>query len=422
MVAAQAEDKTILVIGGGVTGITTALEAAETGHKVTILEKYPYLGGRVARMNKYFPKLCPPTCGLEINFRRIKQNPNITVYTQAEVKEVSGEPGNYDVKVTLNPRFVNSNCTGCNKCVEVCPVDRPNDFNYGFDQNKAIYISHTMSYPAKYVIDGEVCEGTSCAKCVEACQYDAIDLEMQPQVIDLKAASIVVATGWEPYDASKLDNLGYGQYENVITNVIMERIASFNGPTQGKILRPSDGKEVQNIAFVQCAGSRDENHLPYCSAVCCMASLKQATYVREANPDADITIFYIDLRTPGRYEKFLQKIQEDEKIAFNKGKVAKVYEDPETKDLIVEAEDVMSGVKTSATVEMVVLATGMMPSTAINKLPLEIAYDENGFVAPDLTRKGIYGAGCAKRPLDVAKSIQDATGTALKSIQDVVRR
>ncbi len=421
MVAEKADDKTILVIGGGFSGITTALEAAEAGYNVTIVEQSPFLGGRVARLNKYFPKLCPPTCGLEINFRRIKQNPNINVLTLAEVQDVSGDPGAYQVKVKVNPRYVNDNCTLCGECVDACPAEMSNVFNYDMDKCKAIHISNTMAFPSKYVINASAMTDDAFAKVKEACKYDAVDPDMKEETIDISAASIVVATGWRPYDASKIDNLGFGICDNVVTNVMMERMANHEGPTQGKIVRPSDGKEAQKIAFVQCAGSRDDNHLPYCSAICCMASLKQATYVREANPDADITIFYIDLRAPGRYEKFLQKVQADEKVTFNKGKAAKITEDPGTKDLLIEAEDVMTGKKSTATADLVVLATGMEPSAAAQKIP-GVDFDDNGFVVYDLNRTGIHATGCAKRPLDVAKCAQDASGVALKSILDVVRR
>ena len=408
----------ILVIGGGMSGITAAVEAAEVGYEVFLIEKNPYLGGRVTMANQYFPKLCSPYCGLEINFKRIKANPRIKSFTQAEVENISGAEGDYNVTVKLTPRLVNDNCTACAKCVEVCPVERPNDFNYGLDKTKAIYLPHSMAFPMNYVIDSEVCLGSECSKCVSACQYNAIDLGMSTQTLDMKVGAVVVATGWKPYDATKLDNLGFGKYPNVITNVMMERLADDNGPTHGKIVRPSDGKEVKTIAFVQCAGSRDENHLPYCSAVCCLGSLKQVTYVKEKNPDTKVLAFYIDIRAPGYLEDFYRRVQGYENLSLIKGKVAKISEDPQTKDLTVEAEDVSQGNKVSEPVDMVVLATGLVPSTADTKIPVEITYDDYGFIASQLP--GIYAAGCSKRPADVANSVMDATGAALKAIQSVV--
>ncbi|RPJ11394.1 MAG: CoB--CoM heterodisulfide reductase iron-sulfur subunit A family protein, partial [Desulfobacteraceae bacterium] len=213
------------------------------------------------------------------------------------------------------------------------------------------------------------------------------------------------------------------KHPNVITNMILERYASPNGPTKGKIIRPSDGKAPESVAFVQCAGSRDENHLPYCSYICCMASLKHATYIREQYPDAKIYIFYIDLRTPGlRYEKFYNKIKADDKVFFIKGKVAEVSEDPATKNITVVAENAVTGEKIRQTVEMAVLATGMQPTAAISKPPAELNYNPYGFIINDFNKGGMFAAGCANKPADVVSSNQNATGMALKAIQTLVRR
>ena len=410
----------VLIIGGGISGLTTAVETAEAGYSATILENTPYLGGRVSRMHKYFPKLCPPACGLEINYRRIKFNPDVSYYTLANVENISGQPGSYEVTVKLAPRYINDKCTACNACTEACPIEVPNDFNAGLDKRKAAYIPNGQAFPVQYVIDEAACKKGDCKKCEEACKYDAIDLNMQPETLKIKAGSIVLATGWKPYDAKKIDNLGFGTNPNIITNAIMERLASGNGPTQGKITRPSDGKEAKRVAFVQCAGSRDENHLAFCSAVCCMASLKQATYIREQYPDSEVQIFYIDIRTPGTaYERFLNTVKEDEKVKLIKGKVAKVYADASSGDIIVEAEDILAGSKIKVPVDLCVLATGMQPMISDLKLPSDIKINENGFAVIGKDQQGIYAVGCAKDPVDVAKSVQGATGAALKAIQTV---
>ena len=416
------QETNILVIGGGISGLTTATEAAEAGYTVTILEKEPFLGGRVSRMNKYFPKLCPPACGLEINYRRVKLNDRISVYSLAEVENVSGQAGSYEVNVKLNPRYVNDKCTGCNACTEACPVEVPNDFNAGMDKRKAAYVRSEQSFPFQYVIDKAACKGDCGIKCRDACKYDAIDLDMKAEILKIKAGSIALATGWKPYDAKKIDNLGFGTNPNIITNVMMERIASGNGPTQGKITRPSDGKEVKKIAFVQCAGSRDENHLAFCSSVCCLATLKQITYVKEQYPDAEAYMFYIDIRTPGTaYERFFNSVKDYTNVKLIKGKVAKVEADPATGDVIVVAEDIFAGGKIKVQVDMCVLATGMQPTVSEMKLPSDIKINENGFAVIGKDQKGIYAVGCAKDPVDVAKSVQGATGAALKAIQTVGR-
>lgn len=408
----------ILVIGGGFSGLTAAIEAAETGAEVIIVEKNPYLGGRVAQLNKYFPKICPPMCGLEINFRRIKLNPLVTFHTMAQVESISGTPGDYTVNIKIAPRYVNENCTACNACAEVCPAERVNDFNFGLNKTKAIYLPFEQAFPLRYVVDRAACPKDCPAPCVQACKYNAIDLNMQPETVELKVNSIIIATGWKPYDATKIDNLNFGKVKNVITNMMLERLAAKNGPTAGQILRPSDGKPVEKVAFVQCAGSRDENHLPFCSYVCCLASLKHTLYIKEQNPDAEVFIYYIDIRTPGRYEKFFNQVKEQTGVNLIKGKVAGIEQDPESDDVIVIAEDMLNGEKIRQKVDMVVLATGMQPEGFDIKLP-GLKYAVEGFV---IDTDGVYSAGCAKAPMDVAGCSKDATSAALKAIQIGVRR
>ncbi|HKI49554.1 MAG TPA: heterodisulfide reductase subunit A, partial [Desulfobacteria bacterium] len=256
----------------------------------------------------------------------------------------------------------------------------------------------------------------------EACEYGAVELDMAESTFDLNVGAVVWAAGWNPYEAEKIDYYGFGEYPNVITNVMMERMASPNGPTQGKIIRPSDGKEVKNIAFIQCAGSRDENHLPYCSGICCLASMKQATYVRERHPDCDISIFFIDIRALDRLEDFYTKVQEDEKIEFIKSKIANISEDEATGNLLLEGENTRTGEQLRMTFDMAVLATGMVPNKIDMAGAPDVAADEYGFVVNDPEKTGIYGAGCVRRPTDVASCVQDATSSALKAIQSIARR
>jgi quinone-modifying oxidoreductase, subunit QmoA len=418
----NAENRKILVIGGGMSGLAAALEAAEAGSEVIITEKAPYLGGRVAQLHRYFPKLCPPTCGLEINFRRIRENPNIRFFTMAEVSQISGTAGNFEVTVQVAPRYVNDRCVACDACAQACTAWRVNDFNYGLDKTKAAYIPFDFAFPQKYVLDAAVCSGDCGRKCLEACKYEAIELDMLPQTLKFQVGAIILASGWELYDATKMDNLGFGQVANVITNMQMERLAASNGPTGGLILRPSDQKAPKKVAFVQCAGSRDENHLPYCSYICCMASLKQATYLREKDPETEAHIFYIDIRTPGRYEQFFWKVRDDEKVHLIRGKVAKITQAPGTDDVVVVAENTATGDKQSQTFDMVVLAAGMVPSTKSSPCPLPISYTPDGFIIEELLPPGVYAVGTLKGPLDVTKSVQDGTGAALKSLIALGRR
>ncbi len=407
----------ILVIGGGISGLTAAIEASEAGCEAVVVEKGAFLGGRVARTNQYFPKLCPPTCGLEINLRRIKTNPRIQCMTLAEVETITGEPGKFKATIRRNPRYVNEKCTACGDCVDACPVERPDDFNLGLTSTKAVYLPYEMAYPMRFVIDDSVCPGEECGKCVSACTYEAIELDQKPEIVEVDVQAVIWATGWDPPDATQFEEYGFGRHADVITNVMMERYAAPNGPTGGKILRPSDGNEIESVAFVQCAGSRDENYYKHCSGVCCMASLKQTRYIRERYPDAEIFIFYIDIRAPGRLEDFFAATKEDERLTLIKGKVAKVTEDASGK-LEVEAEDTLSGEKVTRQVDLVVLATGMIPVGAGGtEVEGGLVSDEHGFLLGEQEQAGLFAAGCAKRPVDVATSVRDATGVAMKALQ-----
>ena len=266
-----------------------------------------------------------------------------------------------------------------------------------------------------YVInkEGLSAEGAEAVKA--ACKYNAVDLDMAVQTVTVKVDSIVWATGWVPYEPTKMDNLKYAQSNAIVTNMEVERMAAPNGPTNGAILRPGDNKEIESIAFVQCAGSRDENHLEYCSYVCCVATLKQMTYVRERYPDAKIYVFYIDLRSPGKYEKFRDKLMDDENATFIKGKVAEIVPEADGSVTVV-AENAVTADKVHQKVDMAVLATGMQPSLAVDGTPVDLNMDSSGFVIQDV-EKGMMSAGCAKKAADVVTSTQSSTAAALKAIQ-----
>jgi quinone-modifying oxidoreductase, subunit QmoA len=405
----------ILVIGGGMSGITAAVEAAETGSQVYLVEKSPYLGGRVAQMTRYFPKMCPPFCGLEINFRRIKQNPNIKVFTQAEVTAVRAEGGQYEATITVAPQYLKDHFSTCTDCVSACTVERPNDFNFGMDQTKGVYLPHPAAYPFKYTLDPAAFDDEAQEAFLKACPEGTVDFAAEPTTETVKVGGIVVATGWKPYDATKLENLAFGREPNVITNMMMERLANLEGPTKGQILRPSDNTAPKHVVFAQCAGSRDENHLPYCSGVCCLGTLKQVRYVLDNLPETTVDVFYIDIRSPGRYEKMYEQLQDNERVNFVKGKVAKVTSGPEAGTVTVVAEDIEGGRKVEKTADLLVLATGLVPEIKDSPLPFAIATDPYGFVLPDGQTPGVTGAGCAKKPVAVAECVRDATGAALRA-------
>jgi quinone-modifying oxidoreductase subunit QmoA len=361
--------------------------------------------------------MCPPTCGFEINVRRIRRNPRITVHTLATVEDISGVAGKFKARIKIRPRYVTGERSLDDSFTEPLTSERPNDFNLGMDKTKALYLPHDQAWPHTYVLDKDALDDADAGALMEACPEGSIDLDMQEEEIEVKVGAVIVATGWRPYDGTKLTTLGFGQFPNVINNVMMERIASPGGPTGGEITRPSDGKPAENVAFVQCAGSRDENHLPYCSAVCCMGSLKQTRYLREKYEEAKATVYYIDIRTVGRLEKFYYDLLEDEKVTFTKGKVAEITEDPGSKNLVLSVEDTLSRENLKQEHDLVVLATGVVPNTADDKIPFDIKYDEYGFVSADTDVEGVYAAGCARHPCDVARATKESTAAALKAIQ-----
>ncbi|MDR1659605.1 MAG: FAD-dependent oxidoreductase, partial [Desulfovibrio sp.] len=288
----------ILVVGGGFAGLTSAIEAAELGHDVYIVEKSPWLGGRVAQLNKYFPKLCPPSCGLEIQFQRIRKNPRIKFFTQAELVGLSGGKGDYTAKVRLTPRGTASHNVDFSLLASALTGEADNEFDLSLSKRKALYKAMPFAFPDRYVLDARTLSKSDMARVAGAKFIEAAE---RAREIALNVGAVIVATGWKPYDVTRLTNLGAGSVKNCVSNMQLERLASPFGPTRGKIVRPSDGRVPLNVAFVQCAGSRDQNHLNYCSYICCMATLKQCLYLSEQNPNVGITVYYIDLRAPGRY-------------------------------------------------------------------------------------------------------------------------
>ncbi len=425
MTEVVATNQTILVVGGGISGMTAALEAAETGKQVVLVEKRPFVGGRVTQLYKYFPKLCFPTCGLEINQRRAKMNPNLTILTMAEVTNLEGEAGNYTATVKISPRYVNENCTGCGDCEKAVEAEFDNEFNYGLaglSKRKGAYLPHKMAHPMRYVIDPAIIGTADADKAKEACKVGAVDLDMQEEEIKFNAGAVIWATGWQPYDANKIQPYGYDRFANVITNVEFERMADPQGPTAGKIVRPSDGKEAKNVAFIQCAGSRDQNHLLHCSRICCMATLKQTHFVQEAYGDeGKSTIYYIDIRAIDRFEEFYMKVKENPNVTFTKSKVASIVENRENQSPILHGVDTEGYNRYANEHDLVVLAVGMEPSVDKGSFPVDIVVNEEGFIEPAPENGGVFAAGCSSDALDVNRAAQQATGAALRAVQVVNR-
>lgn len=417
-----ATNQTILVVGGGISGMTAALEAAECGKQVILVEKNPSVGGRISQLYKYFPKLCHPKCGLEINLRRMKANRNLRLMALTEVTHVEGEAGNYTASLKVNPRYVNDNCTACGDCAKAVETEFDDEFNYGLGKRKGAYLPFNMSFPFRYVLDPRIIGTPDADKAKEACKYNAIDLDMEEHELKINVGAIIWATGWKPYDANKIQPYGYDRIPNVITSVEFERMLDPFGPTGGKILRPSDSKEAKDVAFIQCAGSRDHNHLKHCSRICCMASLKQTTYLREQyGDDCKGTVYYIDIRATDRIDDFYQKVQEDPNITFTKSKVANITEDRESGNPVLHGVDTEGYHRYSNPHELVVLAIGMEPSVPKGDFPMEVVVNEEGFIELDEANGAFFAAGCSSDALDVNRAVQSATASALRAIQVVNR-
>ena len=403
----------LLVIGAGIAGVTAALEAAETGSEVVLVEREPAIGGRVLRINNYFPKLCPPSCGMEINTRRLERNPRIRVLTSSQVTAAEKTDGGWSVTITTDPAYVTDACTACGDCEDECETMVPDPHNLELSKIKAIRLPHLNAWPNRFHFDRETVGDDEARKISDACTIGAVNIDAVATTETIEVGAVVVATGWHPYPIEKLEEFGSGEISDVIANVHMERMASAAGPTGGKIVCPSSNEPPKTVAFVQCAGSRDVNHLNYCSGVCCLASLKQATYVKEQLPDAEVTMYYIDRRTPGRNEDFLLKVAEIEGVNLVKGKVGRIEQ--ENGAIKLHVEDVENVRLIEAKADLVVLATGMVPNAIDDDLALFTRKDDEGFVLDDLD-SGVTVAGVARRPEDVAASVRDATGAAARAV------
>ena len=417
-----ATNQTILVVGGGISGVTAAIEAAECGKQVILVEKNPSLGGRVSQLYKYFPKLCYPSCGMEINLRRIKANRNLRVLTMTEVSGVSGESGNYSVTLKTAPRYINENCTACGECEKAVEAEFDSEYDYGMKKRKGAYLPFNMAYPQRYVLDPRMIGTDDAEKAKAACKYDAIDLDMQESETTITVGAIIWATGWQPFDADKIQPYGHDRIANVVSSVEFERMLDPFGPTGGKIVRPSDGEEAKNVAFIQCAGSRDRNYLKHCSRICCMATLKQTTYLREKfEDDFKASVYYIDIRAIDRIDDFYRNVQDDANISVIKSKVASITEDKETGNPVLHGVDTEGYHRYSNPHDLVVLAVGMEPSVAKDAFPVDVVVNDNGFIEADEKNGGIFAAGCSSDALDVNRAVQSATASALRAIQVVNR-
>jgi len=411
----------ILIVGGGIAGITAALELGYLGFKVHVVDRKPTIGGNMAKLTKVFPTLDCAQCILTPRMAEVGRNSNVNLITYAEVQDVSGRPGNFNVKVFMKPRGVDiDKCRSCSVCAKVCPVTVSDEFNEGLSKRKAAYIEFPQAVPSAYVIDFNAC--TRCGKCEQLCPSKAINLEDKGRTIELKVGAIIMATGYELYDAKKLENYAYGVYKDVITMLDLERLTSASGPTGGYIKR-ADGSNVRKMAIVLCAGSRDKNHIPYCSRICCMYALKQAFVLKKMH-GIEVHIYYTDIRATGKGYEELYWRDEEAGVVFVRGKVAEVWKNKNGK-LVVLAEDTLMGNVAEEEFDLVALATAMVPPAGLKEIAekMRLSLGEDGFVQEkhpkldpvDSLITGVFACGCALSPKDVRDTVSDALGAAAKA-------
>ena len=425
--------KRALVIGGGIAGIQTALDIADAGFAVDIVEKKPTIGGKMTQIDKTFPTLDCAACILTPKMVEAAQNEKIKIYAYSEVEAVKGFVGNFHVTIRKKARYVNEDvCTGCGLCTEKCPQKKvPNDFNLGLDTRRAIYIPFAQAVPKIATIDADYCtmlKTGKCGVCSKVCTAGAIDYKQQDTLVEQEYGAIVVATGFNPIKLDKFDEFAYSQSPDVVSSLEFERLMNAAGPTGGTLLRPSDGTHPKTLVFVQCVGSRcdgAEKGKPYCSKICCMYTAKHAMLCREKYPDTDVYVFYIDVRTPGKnFDEFYRRAVEEYGVHYIKGMVGKVV--PENGKLKVQASDLIGNRQLHIDADMVVLAAAIEPDESARPLAtmLTASMDTNDFFTeahPKLRpvespTAGIFLSGACQGPKDIPETVAQAGAAASKVI------
>ena len=425
--------KRALVIGGGIAGIQTALDIAEAGFEVDIVEKQPTIGGKMTQIDKTFPTLDSAACILTPKMVDCAQNDKIHIYAYSEVEHVGGFVGNFHVKIRRKARFVKEDvCTGCGACTEKCPQKKvPNEFNLGLDTRRAIYIPFAQAVPKVATIDPDSCnmlKNGKCGVCAKVCTAGAIDYKQKDEIVEREYGAIVAATGFQPIDLSQFDEFAYSKSPDVVSSLEFERLMNAAGPTGGTLLRPSDGAHPKTIVFVQCVGSRCEDAQKgksYCSKICCMYTAKHAMLCREKYPDTDVYVFYIDVRTPGKnFDEFYRRAVEEYGVHYIKGMVGKVV--PEGGKLKVQASDLLDNRQLHIDADMVVLAAAIEPDKSARSVAtmLTASMDTNDFFTeahPKLRpvespTAGVFLSGTCQGPKDIPETVAQASAAAAKVI------
>jgi len=417
-----------LVIGGGIAGMQTALDIADAGYEVILVEREPSIGGHMIQLSETFPTLDCSQCIMTPKMVEVSQHPNIRLMTYCEVEDVAGKVGQFDVTIKKKAAYVDrEKCTGCGLCNEKCPTKVSSEFDLGLGKRKAIYVPFPQAVPPKPVIDADNCrflKNGKCGVCKKVCEVEAIDFEQTDSFVEDRVGAIVVATGYDLYAKEKVSEYGYGQYPDVISGLEFERLLSASGPTNGEIRRPSDGRVPKEAVFIQCVGSRDqEKGVPYCSRVCCMYTGKHAMLYKHRVPDGQAYVFYMDIRADGKgYEEFVQRGVEEDGTLYLRGRVSRVFQ--QDGKIVVWGADTLTRKKIEIAADMVVLATAIVPTAGARELAkkLNITTDEYGFyneahlkVHPaESGRPGIFLAGCSHSPKDIPDTVAHAGCAASK--------
>ena len=420
----------VLVIGGGVAGIQAALDLADTGYKVYLIEKEPSIGGMMARIDKTFPTMDCSICILAPKMSDVGHHPNVELLTNSEVSEVKGYIGNFHVKVLKKARYVTKDCTACGECTKVCPIVTANEFDVGLATRHGIYTPFAQAVPSTYIIDMNLCLNKDgvvvCDKCIKACERQAIKFEMKPEIQEMEVGTIVVATGADVFDPSVIPDYGYGKFPNVITSLEFERLINAGGPSGGHLIRPSDKQIPKRVAFIQCVGSRSEKTgKPYCSNVCCMNTIKDSLLIKEHWPDTEIYVFYVDIRAYGKGFEDLYKRARKEGVVFIRGLPAEIREDKRTRNLWLIGENTLKSELYRTNADMVILSIGLearKDSETIQRL-LTLSRNQDGFFLEahpklrpvDAATGGIFFAGCAESPKDIKDSVTQASAAAARA-------
>lgn len=418
-----------MVIGGGVAGIQAALDMADAGYKVYLVEREGSIGGRMAQIDKTFPTMDCSICILAPKMSEVGRHPNIELLTLSEVKEVGGHIGNFEVKVLKRARYVTKGCTACGDCVQACPQLAPDEFNAGLSIRHAIHIPFAQAVPSTFLIDMNQCLNNqgivACDRCFQACSHKCINFSDRDEILDLDVGTIVVATGVDVYDPTPLTELGYGKFPNVITTLEFERLINAGGPSAGELIRPSDRKRPQKVAFLQCIGSRSKRSNPYCSNVCCMNTIKDALLIKEHWPETQIYVFYLDIRAFGKgFEDLFQRARR-EGVTFIRGIPGEIIEDIDSGDLTLLGENTLLGTPYRYNMDMVILSVGIMPHKDAEVLQrlLNLSTDTDGFYMEahpklrpvDTTTGGVFLAGAAEGPKDIKDSVTQASAAASRA-------